>query len=53
MTAAAIQRELEQTRRFAERQKLLKELWKIERAEISEKTRKKTTAEEPTRVSQA
>ena len=53
MSVVDIQRELDQTRRFAERQKLLKELWKIERAELSEKKRKKQTTEEPTRVSQA
>jgi len=45
MTKSAIIRALNETQRFAERQKLLKELWKIEReVELKDGRRKQRVA---------
>ena len=45
MTEAAIRSELDKTQRFAERQKLLKKLWKIESEAAAKRRMQKLAAE--------
>lgn len=53
MTEAAIKSELERTQRFAERQKLLKKLWKIESEAASERRDQQLTAQNVPRATKA
>lgn len=53
MTESAIRNALEKTSRFADRQKLLKELWKIKRASASQQKNQRETSHSVARTASA